>query len=144
MGAPGSPARCHCTAEKLRVVVSHCVYLLRTGRLERRGSEQRVSVTRHPLCESRAARKLASIPIDEALISRLERSLATFSPCMAGLVQRFYAILFARHPDLRGLFPADLSAQTRKLADSLTWVVSHLRQTDVVAQQLHELGRRHI
>ena len=45
---------------------------------------------------------------------------------------------------LRGLFAADLSAQTRKLADSLTWVVSHLRQTDEVVRQLHELGRRHI
>lgn len=57
---------------------------------------------------------------------------------------RFYARLFARHGELRPLFPADLRDQAAKLSDALRLAVALLRDPPALEQTLRELGRRHV
>ncbi|GGO35687.1 globin family protein [Deinococcus humi] len=55
----------------------------------------------------------------------------------------FYARLFELDPDLRLLFPHDLSGQGRKLMTALGLVVRGLRTPDAILPAVRELGRRH-
>ena len=57
--------------------------------------------------------------------------------------RNFYERLFAIAPDLRKLFPDDLSAQLRKLMDMLAALVSQLDQPRELALTLEALGVRH-
>ncbi|MDI1443921.1 aminotransferase class V-fold PLP-dependent enzyme [Polyangium sp. 6x1] len=58
--------------------------------------------------------------------------------------ERFYERLFERHPDMRPLFPLDLSGQGRKLVTALTASVACLRDTHGLHAMLEELGARHV
>ncbi|MDI3288428.1 aminotransferase class V-fold PLP-dependent enzyme [Polyangium sp. 15x6] len=58
--------------------------------------------------------------------------------------QRFYDRLFARHPEMRHLFPDDLSGQGRKLVTALTASVACLRDAHGLHAMLEELGARHV
>lgn len=100
-----------------------------------------MSVTRHPLCTTLTSRHLQGIPADEALIRQLERS---FDPGAPGLAQRFYDRLFARHPELRVMFPADMSAQHKKLTDSLKAIIDNLRDPLNTQALLEQLGHKHL
>ena len=57
---------------------------------------------------------------------------------------RFYARLFAAHPDLRALFPKDMSRQERKLLEMLDYLVDQLEDPARVEPLLEGLGRRHV
>ncbi len=59
------------------------------------------------------------------------------------LGRHFYDNLFARHPELRRLFPADMEGQQRKLEDALDLVVHRLAGRDTLVPILEDLGRRH-
>ena len=101
-----------------------------------------MKVTRHPLCP--AAPGLQNIPADEALIRRLEASAAILFERSDVLADRFYHRLFRTHPELRRLFPTDMTNQKKKLVDSLVMVVQNLREPTVVRARLEELGRGHV
>ncbi|TKD09274.1 aminotransferase class V-fold PLP-dependent enzyme [Polyangium fumosum] len=58
--------------------------------------------------------------------------------------QRFYERLFARHPEMRHLFPEDLTGQGRKLVTALTASVACLRDPHGLYAMLEELGARHV
>ncbi|MEX2375716.1 MAG: methyl-accepting chemotaxis protein [Dehalococcoidia bacterium] len=65
-------------------------------------------------------------------------------PSAAELATRFYAELFTRHPDVRGLFTnTDLHAQQTKLIGALSFVVSNLNEPTALNKGLLELGRKH-
>lgn len=81
--------------------------------------------------------------MESARIVRLEASFAELAPRGPELVDRFYALLFARHPELRPLFPRDIATQKQRLLASLGLVVRNLRSPDVLAEPLRELGARH-
>src|SRR5690349_356164 len=68
----------------------------------------RGGITMHPL--SPVAEGPAGVKVDEELARALEGSFAALAPRGAELVTRFYEKLFAAHPALRGMFPADMSA----------------------------------
>ncbi|MBK9119195.1 MAG: hypothetical protein IPM18_06275 [Phycisphaerales bacterium] len=103
-----------------------------------------MEITRHPLAGADTDQELGDLPADEALIGRLTRSFARFLPQGSVLAERFYERLFERHPELRRLFPEDLSEQRAKLLASLTWVIGHLQQPEKVRSKLLEMGRRHV
>lgn len=77
-------------------------------------------------------------------IDRLEESFDALKPQAEGLVNSFYQILFERAPQVRSLFPDDLTEQKKKLLASLAFVVAHLRKPEELAGALRDLGARHV
>jgi len=81
--------------------------------------------------------------MDQTQVELVQSTVDRFNP------QRFYALLFERHPELRDLFPqaAELMAsQHARLAASVAGVVSRLGVEDaqrVLSLGLQALGRRH-
>jgi hemoglobin-like flavoprotein len=57
--------------------------------------------------------------------------------------QKFYAHLFEIAPELRVLFPPDLSAQVRKLIEMLAALVEKLDRPHELALTLEALGAQH-
>ncbi len=57
--------------------------------------------------------------------------------------QKFYARLFEQAPEIRALFPDDLSPQVTKLTDMLAALVGKLDSPMELAHLLHALGERH-
>jgi len=57
--------------------------------------------------------------------------------------QKFYARLFEQAPEIRALFPDDLSLQLAKLTDMLRALVETLERPAELAKLLHALGERH-
>lgn len=55
----------------------------------------------------------------------------------------FYNNLFALDPDLRRLFPADMTAQGQKLINMIGVAVAHADRLETVAPVVAILGRRH-
>lgn len=100
-----------------------------------------MGVTRHPLFTVSTRRRLASVPPDEPLIRLLEESFSRIE--CGGLAGRFYERLFAAHPELRAIFPADMTAQICKLDAALRQVVGSLRAPESLRDMLEELARRH-
>ena len=56
----------------------------------------------------------------------------------------FYDHLFTIAPQVRGLFPADLSEQGTKLMSMLGSIVARLHDHDVLFPMVADLGRRHL
>ncbi|MEZ4452114.1 MAG: alpha/beta fold hydrolase [Nannocystaceae bacterium] len=73
----------------------------------------------------------------------LRTSFELLSPRRAEIGSHFYAGLFARHPELRPLFPADMSGQEAKLVGALELVVQRFGAREVLVPFLEDLGRRH-
>jgi hemoglobin-like flavoprotein len=55
----------------------------------------------------------------------------------------FYDRLFSIAPELRSLFPDDLTEQKKKLIAMLATAVGNLHQIDHITAAVQELGRRH-
>jgi nitric oxide dioxygenase len=60
------------------------------------------------------------------------------------LATKFYATLFSQHPQLRPLFPADVSSLEKHFSATIELAISHLGQVTAVDQQLRDLGARHL
>jgi len=69
------------------------------------------------------------------------RKVVPIAPVAADL---FYDRLFETAPDVRALFPDDLSEQKKKLITMLATAVSNLHQLETVASAVQDLGRRHV
>ena len=60
-------------------------------------------------------------------------------------VAAFYERLFTRFPETRAFFAAtDMSAQRKKLQQSLGLIVEHLQHPEELSTPLKELGQRHV
>jgi methyl-accepting chemotaxis protein len=81
--------------------------------------------------------------MNEQTIQQIESSFQLLAPRGEELVQRFYGLLFARNPQLRGMFPADLTQQKQKLLASIVLVVRNIRTPENLMQPLREMGARH-
>lgn len=55
----------------------------------------------------------------------------------------FYDRLFSVTPELRAMFPADMTEQKKKLMDMLQVAIDNLHRVDVVMPDIKEMGRRH-
>lgn len=98
---------------------------------------------RHPVAVSKEQEHLTSVPLDHALISRLEASFKLVREQGTRLAQVFYAKLFAAAPQLRHLFRSDPEQQTAKLMASLDTIVRSLATPSENSAMLAALGKRH-
>ena len=55
----------------------------------------------------------------------------------------FYSHLFLSHPEVRSMFPIQMTAQREKLVTALGAVVSNVESLDDVVPLLEQLGRDH-
>jgi hemoglobin-like flavoprotein len=65
-------------------------------------------------------------------------------PSKSRLYDRFYALLFERHPEVRRLFPTDLKQQREHLAAAVSALVMNAEQFGALEPMLRELGERHV
>ncbi|MGW2057397.1 globin domain-containing protein [Streptomyces sp. NPDC001840] len=73
----------------------------------------------------------------------IRRTLDEVAPVADQLTSYFYALLFVRHPDLRGLFPAAMDAQRDRLLKALLTAAEHMDTPDILTGYLRQLGRGH-
>ncbi len=81
--------------------------------------------------------------MNEQIIERLENSFNLLAPRGPELVDRFYAHLFSKHPDLRSMFPQDMAGQKKKLLGSIVLVIENIRKSEQLHHPLTDMGRRH-
>ena len=84
------------------------------------------------------------MPLTTQQITLVQRSLPLISPMASSIGEKFYAILFQRHPELRILFQNNMKDQARKLMTILIHVMTHLDQFNTLEGDLHALAQRHI
>ncbi len=78
------------------------------------------------------------------IYARLDASFQTLVPRGPELVQRFYNLLFSQYPEVRPLFPEDMSEQKNILLAALALAIQNLRNPDALNPMLHDLGARHV
>lgn len=76
-------------------------------------------------------------------VGRIRSSYDALETGAAGLVERFYAMLFDRHPDIRPLFPKEMARQAQHLQAAIALVVRNLDRLDILEEPLKQLGARH-
>ncbi|WP_073952636.1 globin domain-containing protein [Streptomyces kebangsaanensis] len=59
------------------------------------------------------------------------------------LIAHLYQALFARHPSLRSLFPADMEFQQAHLARAFWYLIEHLDRPEQITATFTQLGRDH-
>jgi len=60
-------------------------------------------------------------------------------------VTAFYERLFTRYPETRHFFAAtDMLEQRKKLQRTLSLIIEHLQEPEVLAPMLRDLGQRHV
>jgi len=82
--------------------------------------------------------------MDPRTVELLETSFKLLAPRGPELVDRFYAHLFSAHPQVRPMFPQDMTDQKMKLLASIQLVISNVRNSDALFEPLTNLGRRHL
>jgi hemoglobin-like flavoprotein len=76
-------------------------------------------------------------------VKLVQDSFAKVAPIADKAADLFYDRLFVIAPDVRSLFPGDLSAQKKKLMQMLASAVTNLHQIDKIIPAVQDLGRRH-
>ncbi|MCA9311260.1 MAG: hypothetical protein KDA21_08650 [Phycisphaerales bacterium] len=81
--------------------------------------------------------------MNAARIQRIQSSFDYLAPRADELVERFYATLFATHPEVRSMFPADMNDQRQKLKASIALVVRNVARFEELTPALEQMGARH-
>jgi len=76
-------------------------------------------------------------------IALVQTSFAKVVPVAGTAADLFYQRLFELAPDVRPMFAADLTAQKKKLIDTLAYAVDSLSMPDKLGPELAALGERH-
>jgi hemoglobin-like flavoprotein len=76
-------------------------------------------------------------------IALVAASAERVAPRLPEVSADFYARLFAAHPDVRAMFPADNTGQEVKFAASLEAIVAAIPDFDAFAERTRSLGRLH-
>src|SRR5262249_31635954 len=76
-------------------------------------------------------------------IALVQNSFTRIGPVAGTTADLFYNHLFEVAPELRLLFPHDLTEQKRKLVGILATAISNLHQLDQILPAVEDLGRRH-
>jgi len=77
-------------------------------------------------------------------VTLLQESFKKVVPIADKAADLFYERLFTIAPEVRSLFPTDLSEQKKKLMQVLATAVTNLHQVEKVLPAVEELGRRHV
>ena len=80
-----------------------------------------------------------------AVIAIVRASCAAVADRPVALAEAFYAHLFEMAPQVRAMFPADMTGQMQKMSDTLFAAIAHLDAADTTALEatLQRLGRTH-
>ncbi len=76
-------------------------------------------------------------------IKLVQTTFAQVVPIAATAADLFYGRLFEMQPELRPMFPDDLTEQKKKLMGMLGTAVGSLARLDVILPAVQSLGRRH-
>jgi hemoglobin-like flavoprotein len=76
-------------------------------------------------------------------IQLVQTSFKSVAPIAAQAADLFYGRLFEIAPEVRSLFPDDLSGQKKKLMGMLATAVTNLHQVEKIIPAVQDLGRRH-
>src|SRR5262249_16994293 len=76
-------------------------------------------------------------------IALVQSSFKSIAPMAAKAADLFYERLFEIAPQVRTMFPADLSGQKVKLVAMLATAVNNLHQLDAIIPAVRDPGRRH-
>ncbi len=77
-------------------------------------------------------------------IKLVQDSFKKVAPIAPQAADIFYARLFEIAPDVRPLFPDDMSGQKGKLMGMLGTAVTNLHQVETIIPTVQELGRKHV
>lgn len=78
-----------------------------------------------------------------AQVELVQTTFARIVPIGNDVVETFYATLFARHPEVRALFPHEMAEQRQKLLQTLAYAVNGLKHPDALLPIVRELGAGH-
>lgn len=82
--------------------------------------------------------------MNQSTAQRVRASFHAVSPRLDALVAGFYDRLFARAPQVRAIFPADMSKQKFHLAAALALIGRNMDCLDVLEESLMGLGAQHV
>ncbi|MGW2207898.1 globin domain-containing protein [Streptomyces sp. NPDC001781] len=82
-------------------------------------------------------------PVSAEDVALVRSSLTVVAPHVAELAAYFYDILFARYPQVRNLFPAELDVQRDRLVRALLRIVELVDDPDNLVAFCSRLGRGH-
>ncbi|QGY04024.1 HAMP domain-containing protein [Methylobacterium mesophilicum SR1.6/6] len=85
----------------------------------------------------------ASYAISATQVERVQASFAKVRPIADTAADLFYERLFAIAPQVRPLFPADMTVQKRKLMAMLALAVANLDKPEALVSAVTDLGLRH-
>jgi hemoglobin-like flavoprotein len=77
-------------------------------------------------------------------VTLVQESFKKVVPIASQAADLFYDRLFTIAPEVRPLFPTDLSEQKKKLMQVLATAVTNLHQVEKVLPAVEELGRKHV
>ena len=77
-------------------------------------------------------------------IARLKHSFSEVAAQPGALATGFYTQLFTAEPDLRQLFPIDLTALQGHFEAALALVIRNLEDVAVLQESLRDLGAQHV
>lgn len=78
-----------------------------------------------------------------AQVRIVQESFRLFSPEAGRAARIFYDNLFHLAPEIRPLFPDDMTYQENKFVQMLAMVIKSLRNVSTISEHLADLGRRH-
>ncbi|MEU2952155.1 globin domain-containing protein [Streptomyces xanthochromogenes] len=82
-------------------------------------------------------------PLTEREVALVRAGLAVVEPQAGEVTVYFYAILFARYPEVRALFPADMDVQRDRLLRGLLRIIELVDDPDNLVRFCSLLGRDH-
>ena len=82
-----------------------------------------------------------STPVADHVL--LAESLGLLEPVAGEVVSSFYEQLFVEFPEVRPMFPADMSGQPEKLLKAIIALVTHYERPEALLPALTAMGRRH-
>lgn len=77
-------------------------------------------------------------------VALVQNSFKSVVPIAGTAADLFYDRLFAIAPEVRSLFPKDLTEQKKKLMQMLATAVNNLHQVETILPAVQDLGRRHV
>jgi hemoglobin-like flavoprotein len=77
-------------------------------------------------------------------VTLVQQTFAKVAPIADKAADLFYDRLFAIAPEVRSLFPSDLTEQKKKLMQMIATAVTNLHQVEKIIPAVEELGRRHL
>lgn len=76
-------------------------------------------------------------------VKLVQDSFAKVAPIAGTAADLFYDRLFTIAPEVRSLFPSDLTEQKKKLMQMIAVAVTNLHQVEKIVPAVEDLGRRH-